>query len=82
MSSTPMTLPETPFMLSRELRFHPEWVMDPPRIFLERFDEKLVREIYRIKMKHLAEVARLEAQIAEIRGAMYAEIAGAMQKGG
>ncbi|GEM_PF-3461702 len=82
MSPNPMNLPEIPRSYHQELRFHPEWVMDPPRIFLERFDEELVRDIYRIKMKHLARVAQLEAQMVEAQGAMYAEIAEVMQKRG
>ena len=82
MSPNTMTLPEFPNQSPRELQFHPEWVMDPPWIFLHRFDEDLVKEIYRVKMTHLARVAQLEAKIVEIRGAMFNEIAEVMQKRG
>ncbi len=82
MSPNPMTLPDLPQPLSAQLRFHPEWVMDPPWVFLEKFDEELVREIFRIKMQHLAKAAQLEAQIVETRGAMYNEIAEVLLKRG
>jgi hypothetical protein len=57
------------------LKYHLEWVMDPPPFILKRFPEELVQNIYRVKMKHLAKVAELEARLVQARGEMYADIA-------
>ena len=57
------------------LKYHLEWVMDPPPFILKRFPEELIQNIYRVKMRHLANVAELEARLVQARGEMYAEIA-------
>jgi len=56
------------------LMYHLEWMMDPPPFILKRFPDDLIREIYRVKMQHLARAAELEAEIVKVRGAMFAEV--------
>lgn len=57
------------------LKYHLEWVMDPPPFILKRFPDDLIQNIYRVKMKHLAKVAELEAALVKARGEMFADIA-------
>lgn len=57
------------------LKYHLEWVMDPPPFILKRFPDDLIQNIYRVKMQHLAKVAELEAELIKARGAMFADIA-------
>lgn len=57
------------------LKYHLEWMMDPPPFILKRFPDDLIHNIYRIKMLHLAKVAELEAQLIKARGEMFADIA-------
>jgi len=55
-----------------------EWVMDPPPFIIDRLQDDLIRKIYEIKMRHLAEMAKLEIKAKEIESAMFAEVAQAM----
>ncbi len=52
-----------------------EWVMDPPPIILERLSDRIVMQIYSIKMRRLAELTKIEIQSKEIEAKMYTEIA-------
>lgn len=60
------------------LKYHLEWMMDPPPFILKRFPDDLIQNIYRIKMVHLSKVAELEAQLIKARGEMFADIAKAI----
>ena len=56
-----------------DLRFHPEWYIDPA-LWKRLSDDRLV-DICRIKMKYLAQVTKIEMQIKELEGKMFNEIA-------
>lgn len=58
-----------------------EWVEDPPPWIVSRLRDDLVVDIYRIKMNHLAELAKIEVQIKEIESKMFSEIAKSMTQG-
>ena len=54
-----------------------EWRMDPPYL---RLSEHLIREIYRIRLQGLAEVAGFESQIKAVEARVFAEVAERMLK--
>ena len=62
------------------VKLHHEWHMDPPPFILRRFSDELVKEIYSIKVKYLAQVAKIDVRMAEIRGSMLEEIGKTMHK--
>jgi hypothetical protein len=55
-----------------------EWVIDPPPWIIDKLRPIVVERVYAIKMKHLAEVAKIESQIKQVEARMYAETAKAM----
>jgi hypothetical protein len=52
-----------------------EWVMDPPPWIAVKLDERILVDIYRIKLDALAKVADLEIQAKKIEQDMYHQIA-------
>lgn len=59
-----------------------EWVMDPPPWIAVKLEERILKDIYRVKAKTLAEVAELEMKIKGAEARMFNEIAAIMEKGG
>jgi hypothetical protein len=59
-----------------ELRFHPEWYIDPA--FWKRLPDDRLVNIYRIKMKYLAQLTKIEMQIKDLEGDMFNEMAEAL----
>ncbi len=55
--------------------------MDPPPWIVSRLRDDLLVTVYGIKMKHLAELAKIEVQIKEVESRMFSEIAKAMSQG-
>lgn len=55
-----------------------EWVMDPPPWI--KLPDVRVKDIYRIKLKHLAELTKIEIQIKELEGKMINEIVKSLEK--
>jgi len=59
-----MRLPEvenTAFVTGKYLKR--EWVMDPPPFVLERLPDIVMVDIYKVKLKHLADIAQVEANM-------------------
>ena len=82
MNHEEMKLPEMEkSVFASSVLMHKEWVMDPPPWIISRLHDDLIIDIYRIKMDHLAEVTKLEAQIREIESRMFSEIAKSMAQG-
>ena len=52
-----------------------EWVMDPPPWIAVKLDERILVDIYRVKLEALAKVADLEIQAKKIEQDMYHQIA-------
>ncbi len=65
-----LTLPEM-----GQVFLQKEWVMDPPPWIVPLLQEDVIQQIYRIKMKRLAELARLEVQAMQVKVAMLDDIA-------
>ncbi len=57
------------------LHIHPEWKIDPG--ILLRFKDDELRTIIRARMKYLAEAAKLEGKMMELKAKMFEEMAGA-----
>ncbi len=77
-----MKLPELEkSVLTSTLFLRREWVMDPPPWIVSRLRDDLLVTVYGIKMKHLAELAKIEVQIKEVESRMFSEIAKAMSQG-
>ena len=55
-----------------------EWVMDPPPWI--KLPDVRVKDIYRIKLKHLAELTKIKIQIKELEGKMINEIVKSLAK--
>lgn len=82
MNPEEMKLPEMErSVFASNILIHKEWVMDPPSWIVSRLHDDLIIDIYRIKMDHLAEVTKLEAQIREIESRMFSKIAKSMAQG-
>ncbi len=75
MSPEDMRLTELAPAAQAYIKYHLEWVMDPPPFILDHFPDDLIQNIYRVKMQHLAKVAGLEADLIKARGAMFEDIA-------
>jgi hypothetical protein len=80
MDSKEMRLPQLdePVLMSNAV-LRREWVMDPPPWIVQKLRPSVVEGIYRVKMKRLAEVAKIEIQMKEIEAKMYGDIAKLMQ---
>lgn len=57
-----------------------EWVIDPPPLIAAKLDERILQEIYRIRVETLAQVAELEIQTKQIQRDMYRQVAKALGK--
>lgn len=81
MSPEEMKLPELEkSVLASTLFLRKEWVMDPPPWIVSRLRDDLLVNIYAIKMKYLAELAKIEIQTKEIESRMFSDIAKAMSR--
>jgi len=81
MNPEEMKLPELEkSVFASKVFLRKEWVMDPPPWIVSRLRDDLIVDIYRIKMKHLAELAKIEVQILELESRMFNEIAKAMEQ--
>jgi hypothetical protein len=82
MNAEEMKLPEMEkSVFGSNVFLRKEWVMDPPSWIVSRLRDDLIVNIYRIKMNHLAELAKLEAHIKEIESKMFSEIAASIAQG-
>lgn len=59
-------------------RMPKEWVIDPS--FLTRFKPDIFTRIVRLRMQHLSERAKLEAQILTSEAEMFEDIARTLEK--
>jgi len=63
------------FKLAEESVFlSKEWVMDPPPWIAFKLDERILMDMYRVKLVNLAKVAELEIQAKKIEQDMYRQI--------
>ncbi|MEN8157820.1 MAG: hypothetical protein ABFS10_12790 [Bacteroidota bacterium] len=80
MSPDGMNLPESEkALVSSNVLLRKEWVMDPPPWIISRLPDDLILDIYRIKVRHFAELAKIEGQIKELESKMYNEVVKAMR---
>lgn len=64
MGTENMKLPEVEKAMFATSRFlHKEWVMDPPPFILERLPDILNVDIYKVKLKYMAQMAMAEANM-------------------
>ncbi len=81
MNHREMKLPELESsVFASNVFLHREWVMDPPPWIVQKLRPVLLENIYRIKMKHLAELSKIEVQIKEVEARMFSEIAKSMSR--
>jgi hypothetical protein len=81
MSPDEMKLPELEkSVFASTLFLRKEWVMDPPPWIVSRLRDDLLVNIYAIKMKYLAELAKIEIKTKEIESRMFSDIAKAMSR--
>jgi len=79
MNSDELKLPEMEkSVFASNLYLRKEWVMDPPPWIVSRLPDDIIVNIYRIKMNHLAELAKTEIRIKEIESKMFSDIAKSM----
>jgi hypothetical protein len=62
-------------VFASSLSLRKEWYMDPPPWIISRLDERILVDIYKIKMTHLAELVKIEIKIKELESRMFSEIA-------
>lgn len=68
-------LPESEKAIFRtEALLRNEWVTDPPPWIISRLRDDIIIDIYKIKMRGLAELAEIEKQIKEIESRMFSDI--------
>ncbi len=63
MGSERVKLPENEAVFASSVSLRKEWVMDPPPWIVSRIRDKVLVEIYRVKIKHLAAAARIESEM-------------------
>ena len=79
MNQREMKLPELESsVFTSKVSLHREWVMDPPPWIVQKLRPIVLENIYKIKMKHLAELSKIEVQIKEVEAKMFSEIAKTM----
>ena len=45
------------------LKYHPEWVLDPPPWIIQYLDKDNLMKIYRIKLEGLAKIKEIESRV-------------------
>ncbi len=67
-----LTEPEK-FGLASKIAFNPDWVIDPPPWIIARLPDDILVDVYKTKLEHLAEIAKIESR-------MFSKVAEVMAK--
>jgi hypothetical protein len=58
-----------------------EWIIDPPPWIAKRLPDDILVNIYRTKLQHRAECAKIATRLKEVESQLYSDIAQLMSPG-